>query len=107
MNAARKHQCRVGIVPAFTSLMGTDRDKDSRSALRLRCPQGRKGPPAALAAGDLGGDMELLAVTALEEAGKDATASQAELKEKRKNMWIKPRNTTQQEENWMKEGEVK
>lgn len=52
---------------------------DSRSALRLRCPQGRKGPPAALAAGDLGGDMELLAVTALEEAGKDAIASQAEV----------------------------
>lgn len=38
-----------------------------------------KGPPAALAAGDLAGDMELLAVTAPEEAGKDATESQTEV----------------------------
>lgn len=51
----------------------------SRPALRLCCPQGRKNPPAALAAGDLAGNMELLAVTAPEEAGKDATASQAEV----------------------------
>lgn len=51
----------------------------SRPALWLCCLQGRKGPPVALAAGDLAGDMELLAVTAPEEAGKDATASQAEV----------------------------
>ncbi|XP_071612069.1 uncharacterized protein [Heliangelus exortis] len=33
----------------------------------------------------------------------------AELKEKRRNMWLKPRNPTQQEEeeDWTKEGEVK
>ncbi|KAF4799400.1 hypothetical protein TURU_054728 [Turdus rufiventris] len=172
MNAAREHQCQAGIVPAFTSLTGTDRDKGSRPAPGLCCPQGRKGP-----AGDLAGHMELLSATAPEKAGKDATASQAEvegaekampegeslvgtglggkvvapegaaaivvgasenpaaervaeafaraaeriavsevskvlqsaiaeLKGKRKNMWIKPRNTTQQEEDWMKEGEI-
>ncbi|KAM4769266.1 uncharacterized protein ACIQIH_012444 isoform 1-T1 [Cyanocitta cristata] len=144
------------------------------------CTAPGKGPPAALAASDLAGDMELLAVTAPEEAGKDATESQtavegaekavampevespvgtglggkvvtpegaaaivagasespaaervaeafaraaeriavsevakvlqsaiAELKGKRRSMWIKPRNATQREEDWMKEGEVK
>lgn len=38
-----------------------------------------KDPPAALAAGDLAGDMETLAVIAPERAEKDATASQAEV----------------------------
>lgn len=38
-----------------------------------------KGPPATLAAGDLAGDMEPLAVTAAEGAEKDATASRAEV----------------------------
>ncbi|KAJ7406911.1 hypothetical protein WISP_130716 [Willisornis vidua] len=182
MNVAGECQWQAGIVPAFASLMGTDRDKGSRPAPRLHRPVlfPGKSPPATLAAGDLVRDMELLAVTAPEETGKDTTASQAEgervekasdagevespaetglcgkvvtpegaeetvveasenpeaervaeafaqaaeriavsevakvlqsaiaeLKGKRRSMWIKPRNTTQQEEDWVKEGEVK
>ncbi|KAM6059609.1 uncharacterized protein LJ206_014239 isoform 2-T2 [Theristicus caerulescens] len=182
MNAAAERRCQAGIVPAFTRLMGTDRDKGSGPSLRLRRPvlSPGKGPPAALAAGDLAGDLEALAVTAPEGAEKDATASRAEvegvekaaatgevespegagpggkadapegaaaivveasekpeaervaeafaraaeriaisevakvlqsaiaeLKEKRRSSWLKPRNATQQEEeDWVKEGEV-
>ncbi|GAB0194531.1 hypothetical protein GRJ2_001918400 [Grus japonensis] len=184
MNAAEEHRCQAGIVPAFTRLMGTDRDKGSRPALRLRRPvlSPGKGLPATLAAGDLAGGVEALVVTAPEGAEKDATASRAkvegvekatakrevespegagpdgkmvttegaaaiameasenpeaervaeafaraaeriavsevakvlqsaiaELKEKRRSMWLKPRNTVQQEEeeDWVKEGEMK
>lgn len=42
-------------------------------------PSPGMGPPAALATGDLAGDMEALAVTAPEAAQKDATASRAEV----------------------------
>lgn len=53
----------------------------SRAALRLHVPvpSPGMGPPAALATGDLAGDMEALAVTAPEAAQKDATASRAEV----------------------------
>ncbi|KAM6387194.1 uncharacterized protein J5M81_008823 [Pluvialis apricaria] len=157
-------------------------DLGSTPALQLYRPvlSSGKGPPAALAAGDLARDMELLAVTAPRGAEKDATASRAkveavekaaapgevenpegagldgkvvtpggaaatvveasenpeaervadafaraaeriaksevakvfqsaiaELKEKRRSMQLKPRNATRQEEDWVKEGEVK
>lgn len=53
----------------------------SRAALRLHVavPSPGMGSPAALATGDLAGDMEALAVTAPEAAQKDAAASQAEV----------------------------
>lgn len=53
----------------------------SRPAPALCCPQGRKGP-----AGHLAGHMELLSATAPEKAGKDATASQAEVEGAEKAM---------------------
>lgn len=53
----------------------------SRPALQLCRPvlSSGKGPPDALAAGDLARDVEPLAVTAPEGAEKDATASRAEV----------------------------
>ncbi|KAM6248143.1 uncharacterized protein M6G45_010135 [Spheniscus humboldti] len=45
---------------------------------------------------------------ALSEVAKVLQSAIAELKEKRRSTWLKPRNTTQQEEDdWVKEGEVK
>ncbi|KAM6256882.1 uncharacterized protein LJ264_008195 isoform 1-T1 [Porphyrio hochstetteri] len=81
MNAAEERRCQAGIVPAFTGLMGTDRDKGSGPALRLGRPvlSLGKGLPAMLAAGDLAGDMEELAVTVPEEAEKDVTVSQTKV----------------------------
>nr|XP_012947792.2 uncharacterized protein LOC101803678 [Anas platyrhynchos] len=53
----------------------------SRAALRLHVavPSPGMGSPAALATGDLAGDMEALAVTAPEAAQKDVAGSQAEV----------------------------
>ncbi|KAJ7423862.1 hypothetical protein BTVI_08190 [Pitangus sulphuratus] len=193
MNAAGERQCQTGIVPAFTSLMGTDRDKvvllhalhfyqqvpgQLYDCTGLCCPLGRVLLPHCLLV-TLQKDMELLAVVAPEETGKGAKAAQAEVEEvekaaatgevessagtglcvkvvipegaketvveatekpeaerdaeafaqaaeriavsevakvlqaaiaelkgKRKSMWIKPRNATQQEDDWVKEGEI-
>lgn len=34
MNAAEERWCQAGIVPAFTSLMGTDRDKGKACGMK-------------------------------------------------------------------------